>query len=104
MDRDIGSQGVYLLTTEGDDVVGGGDTIVDGGMKSSMSGGGMFPLKMRRACWQRRRHLDTASLEDEPSWKLGAVALPKILIRPLLVLDHNGEGYGELLSRLLVHV
>ena len=51
MDRDIGSHGVYLSTTEGDDVTDGGDAVVDGGTKSSMSGGGKFPLKMRRAYW-----------------------------------------------------
>jgi hypothetical protein len=98
-----GSQGVYLSTTEGDDVIGGGDAVIDGGMKSSMRGGGTFPLKMRQACWWRRRRLDTTSLEDEPSWKLGAAALPKILIHPLLVLDHDGGGFGELLSRSPVH-
>jgi hypothetical protein len=95
MDRDTGSQDVYLSTTEGDDVIGGGDAVIDGGMKSSMRGGGTFPLKMRQACWWRRRRLDTTSLEDESSWKLGAAAVPKILIRPLLVLDHVGEGFGD---------
>jgi hypothetical protein len=40
MNDDIESWGVYLSPAEGDDVTGGGDAVVDGGTKSSMSGGG----------------------------------------------------------------
>jgi hypothetical protein len=40
MNDDIESWGVYLSHAEGDDVTGGGDAVVDGGTKSSMTGGG----------------------------------------------------------------
>jgi hypothetical protein len=40
MNDDIESWGVYLSHAEGDDVTGGGDDVVDGGTKSSMTGGG----------------------------------------------------------------
>jgi hypothetical protein len=39
-------------------------------------------------------------------WRLGAVArraLPKNLIHPLPVQDHKDDGFGDLLSRSLVH-
>jgi hypothetical protein len=45
-------------------------------------------------------------LENEPSWKLVAVAqraLFKNLIRLLLVQDHKDEGFGDMLSQSPVH-
>jgi hypothetical protein len=37
--NDIRLYGVYLSTTEGDNIVHGGDVVVDSGTKFSMSGG-----------------------------------------------------------------
>jgi hypothetical protein len=45
-------------------------------------------------------------MEDDSSWKLGAVArraLPNNLIHPLSVQDHKNEGSGDLLFQSPMH-
>jgi hypothetical protein len=74
--------------------------------KSSMRGGGVFLMTIPRAPPRRSRRADAPFGRRAVMEALGAVArrtLPKNLIRLLPVQDRKHEGFGDLLTRSLVH-
>jgi hypothetical protein len=99
--RDIGSWGVYLSIVERDDVA-----VVEMMVRCHWQ---VAEERSGWRCYESAAGGDDVPVQpsaNEPSWKLGAVAqraLPKNLIRPLLVQDHKDEGFGDLLSQSPVH-
>jgi hypothetical protein len=119
MNIKIRSRELYLsvvVVVDGvEDVAGGGDgarslmlmsSMLKSSSKSSMRGGGVFLMTTPRALAQRSQCADAPFGRRAVVEALGAVTrrtLSKNLIRFLPVQDHKDEGFGDLLTRSLVH-